>query len=217
MVALGFNPRETSRRISVRRVATPDRQSSPRGEIGVTFRQPWVETHGYRHSVAARRGRWVPTHGSRKTEPRSSRSDGAMVALGFNPRETSRRISVRRVATPDRQSSLRGEIAVAFRQTWVETHGYRHSVAARRGRWVPTHGSRKTEPRSSRSDGAMVAVGFNPREASGRISVRRVATPDRQSSLRGEIAVAFRQTWVETHGYRHSVATRRAYGHQPHT
>ncbi len=57
----------------------------------------------------------------------------------------------------------------------------------------------------------MVAVGFNPRTRSGVQTSRRVATPDGfQSSLRDEIGrVKCRGPWVVTHGYRHSVATRR--------
>ena len=57
----------------------------------------------------------------------------------------------------------------------------------------------------------MVAVGFNPRSEDIPSPVRRVATiEDIQASLRDAMMrTAAPGPWVETHGYHHSVATRR--------
>jgi hypothetical protein len=69
--------------------------------------------------------------------PMWSRSALPMVAVGFNPRKTSRQFNLRRVAPPERfQSSLRDEITGTLRKPWVSTHGpfsgAEHCIASRR-------------------------------------------------------------------------------------
>ena len=95
------------------------------------------------------------------------------------------------------------------------THGFLGSDIAADRRWF-----------SSRSDGTMVAVGFNPRfpnvprwrasrsDAMMGLMANALATRP-QASLRDARMVCGIGPWVETHGYRQGVATRRPQMRRP--